>query len=615
MKKFFILTLAVMFTISLFAKKVDIENAKNIAKNHYVLTYENTMGKTIEYPTIMESFSLAKENETILYIFNFANGFSIVAADDAVIPVLGYSFEGKYNSEDQPPALIELMEHYKDQINYAIKNRLKSSEETRSQWSYYSNMENANRDSDCEIWPKYLIKNPMLSTIWDQKCYYNDKCPYDDYIVNQFCCCSHVYTGCVALAMAQIMKYWDYPVSGTGSHQYNDGAAIPEAYGIQSADFGNTIYNWSEMPDDLTNGGPVTDGPRSTSNEIDAVSTLIYHCGVSVEMDYGYSGSYISSEDTYKVVNSYENYFNYASSAELKDKSNYTESSWESLLRNNLSYNKPIYYQGQNNNGIGHAFVLDGYTKMYTEFLTYYAVFHVNWGWDDGEYNGYFYLSDLTPDEHNFNYYHEAVVGITPPDVIHQPPPQPRYISEPACYPHCSDVEVEYFVPTVEDATSYEWNLSGLITADVTWFGRYATVWSHKSGTATLSCRALNHGVPGPWQSKTIYIEKCDKGSESSTIESNGYQSKSLFDNQVQINHNEIQVYPNPAKNSIQITLLDSRNHSNIDLINSQFEVVKSVIIEENNLLMSTEGLKNGVYILRITSTDNVVLKKVIISK
>jgi len=170
-------------------------------------------------------------------------------------------------------------------------------------------------------------------------------------------------------------------------------------------------------------------------------------------------------------------------------------------------------------------------------------------------------------------------------------------------------------VPTVEDATSYEWNLSGLITADVTWFGSYATVWSHKSDTATLSCRALNHGVPGPWQSKTIYIEKCDKGSESSTIESNGYQSKSLFDNQVQINHNEIQVYPNPAKNSIQITLLDSRNHSNIDLINSQFEVVKSVIIEENNLLMSTEGLKNGVYILRITSTDNVVLKKVIISK
>lgn len=604
-----------MFTISLFAKKVDIENAKNIAKNHYVLTYENTMGKTIEYPTIMESFSLTKENETVIYIFNFDIGFSIVSADDAVIPILGYSFEGKFNTEDHPPALIELLEHYKDQINYAINNNLETSEETQFQWSYYSNMENAKEGSECEIWPKYLNKNPMLSTIWEQKCYYNDKCPYDDYIVTAMCCCSHVWAGCVAVAMAQIMKYWNYPVSGIGSHQYIDGAATPDAYGTQSADFGNTTYNWNEMPDELTAGGAGTDGTRSSSNEIDAVSTLIYHCGVSVEMDYGYSGSYTWSSDTYKVADSYENYFNYASSAEHKEKSNYTESSWESLLRNNLSYNKPIYYQGQNNTGIGHAFVLDGYTKMYTESLTYYAVFHINWGYEDGGYNGYFYLSDLTPGVHNLNYYQEAIVGITPPDIIHQSPPQPSYISEPACYPHCSNVEVEYFVPTVEEATSYEWSLTGLITADVTWFDRYATVWSHKSGTATLSCRALNHGVPGPWQSKTIYIEKCDKGSESSINESNSYQSKSLFDDQIQINRIEVQIYPNPAKNNIQITLLDSRNHSKVELINSQFEVVKSVNIEESSLIMSTVGLKNGIYILRITSTDNIVLKKVIISK
>jgi len=198
MKNFFILTLLVMFTFSLFAKKVEIEVAKTIAKTHYVLQYEQIVGTTTETPTVLETYFLEKENATLIYIFNFKNGFAIVSADDAVVPILGFSLNGKYLEDNQPPAFIDLIEHYKNQINYAIKNQIKGSDETLSLWSFYTNSDN-NRDSNCEIWPKFFIVNPLLTTTWNQNCYYNDKCPYDvktpSYPVNY---CNHVPNGCVA---------------------------------------------------------------------------------------------------------------------------------------------------------------------------------------------------------------------------------------------------------------------------------------------------------------------------------------------------------------------------------------------------------------------------------
>lgn len=276
-----------MFAFSLFAKKVEIDVARTIAKNYYVLQYEQIKGTTTETPSDLETLVLKKENETLIYIFNFRDGFTIVSADDAVVPILGFSLTGKYIEKNQPPALIDLIEHYKDQIDYAIKSRIKGSDETLSLWSFYTNSDN-NRDSNCKIWPKYFIVNPLLTTTWNQNCYYNAKCPYDvkapSYPVNY---CNHVPNGCVALAMAQVMKYWDYPTNGTGSHGYYDGASNPDAYGYQSANFGTTTYDWDAMPNVLTGSGLPTDG-KSSSNSIDAVSTLIYHCGVSVDMDYGY---------------------------------------------------------------------------------------------------------------------------------------------------------------------------------------------------------------------------------------------------------------------------------------------------------------------------------------
>jgi len=450
----------------------------------------------------------------------------------------------------------------------------------------------------------------LLTTTWDQNCYYNQKCPYDEQVPSEpKDYCNHVPNGCAAVAMAQIMKYWEYPTNGTGSHGYYDGATQPQEYGYQFADFGATTYNWAAMPNVLT-GGAAIESTKYSTNSIDAVSTLIYHCGVSVDMDYGYTGSAAFISDG---RNSLINYFNYSSTASYKLKSNYTNSSWESLLLSSLKYKKPILYAGQ---GTGaHAFVLDGYTKMQTECCTYYAVFHVNWGWG-GTDNGYFYLSDLTPGYFNFNYVQRAVVDIKPPNLTYDPPPQPNYISESACYPHCRDIEVEYFVSTVNEATSYEWDITGITTAGVTWNERYATVWSHHDGTATLWCRALNHGVPGPWRTKTIYIENCSRDSNpfgnEIKINKSGESLTNIEGNELQ---NEVRIYPNPASNIINISVPASVNYSVVELINDQGETVKSIKSINRTIVIKTNDFSPGLYLIKLSLRNSILLEKIIISK
>jgi hypothetical protein len=608
MKTLILLTSLVFLTISLFAKKVEISIAQTVAKNLYVLQYSLVNGDTIQLPTITETYILEKENETVIYVFNFKDGFAFISADDAVIPVLGFSLNGKYSEINKPPALRDLIEHYKNQIIYIIRNQFNGSEDVLYLWSLYSNPENRN-GSSCQIWPKYFIVNPLLSTTWDQNCYYNQKCPLD--LLSPIGYCNHVPNGCVAVAMAQVMKYWNYPITGTGSNGYYDGSQYPNSYGYQYANFGSTIYNWSNMPNFLTgDGGIESDSPASS---IDAVSTLIYHCGVSVNMDYGYDGSGAQTSATRDALVSY---FNYSSQANYKIKSDYSNGTWESILRNDISNHNPIIYKGQSpNNGGGHAFVLDGFVKMQTELITFDAFFHVNWGWG-GNYNGNFYLNDLTPGNFTFNDNQAAVVNITAQNPNYNPPPRPSYISEPACSPHCRDIEVDYFVPQVNEATSYEWDITGITAAGVIGNNRYAIVWSHHYGTGTLWCRALNHDVPGPWQTRTIHIENCSENTKSNVNDkvNNKPDGESAFVGKKYFPE-ALNIFPNPASNIINFTIPYFDEFSKIQLIDTQGNVVKSIKVNSSDVILKTEDILPGLYFVKLYSLGNIQVEKVTVSK
>jgi photosystem II stability/assembly factor-like uncharacterized protein len=193
-----------------------------------------------------------------------------------------------------------------------------------------------------------------------------------------------VYTGCVATAMAQIMKYHNFPPQGVGSHTYTH-----PVYGVQTANFGAATYNWSSMPNNVSSANP-------------GVATIMYHAGVSVNMQYAPSGSGAYSED---VPDALMDYFNYKPGCEIKYKNNYANvEDFKALLRANLDQSLPMYYSGSGNDG--HAWVCDGYRLSDGKF-------HFNWGWS-GSSNGWYAIGALNPGGSTFNNDNAAIVNIRP---------------------------------------------------------------------------------------------------------------------------------------------------------------------------------------------------------
>ena len=356
--------------LSVFAKPIEITTANVIAKNVY---YENFGVKQSEI--IFENhFTKSVNGKNLYYIFNIkgSKGYIIISADDRVYPVLGFSDTGKIELKNQPVQFSGWMNKCSKQIEFAITNKVKSDQLINSKWSHYNNsFDNFN-----------AIKGtnnitPLLSTIvWDQGAGWNNECPVDASGPG-----GHVYVGCVATALAQVMYYWQYPAQGTGSHSYDH-----STYGTISADFGATTYDWSSMsPTDYSGDCPL----------------LQFHVGVAVDMDYAADGS---GTQLTKGAYALPDYFGYSNTAANKDKMFYSTEAWQNLIIEELQAGRPLPYRGDDGSA-GHAFVLDGVSGN--------DYFHFNWGWS-GYSNGYFYLNDLTPGSNTFTQGQGCITGLEP---------------------------------------------------------------------------------------------------------------------------------------------------------------------------------------------------------
>ncbi len=374
MKKLFIpFLLVALCTFSAIAAHIDAQMAQKLAQNFY-LEKSLTMGKDVKMATQLKLvYTQFAENEAMYYAFSAPKGFIIIAADDDVIPVLAYSFEGGFNAEIVSPEFKWWMGGCEQQILYAKKNALHATNEISTLWSSYTasdftpNMEKSSSKST----------EPLLMSTWDQGRYYNYLCPEDPAGQD-----GHVWTGCVATAMAQVMYYYRYPDHGTGSHGYNSD------YGYLSADFSGSTYNWDYMQNDA-----------SGKYNFD-MAQLQSHLGIAIDMMYSPDGSGAYMDDD---ANAMKNNFGYSSTTQLFYKESYTAINWANLLKTNLDNKMPIQYAGYGPEG-GHAFVCDGYQSS--------NYFHFNWGWS-GSYNGYFYVDNLNPG-YTFNDGQQAILNSYP---------------------------------------------------------------------------------------------------------------------------------------------------------------------------------------------------------
>ncbi len=347
-------------------------------------------GEGYSQDSILEMFTDAEMGETAYYVFNFEpEGWVIISASNRVHPVIGYSETGHYRPESRNPSFRGWMKNRGQQIRQARKRRISPSPETADLWQRLSSEHFGMK----RIGSRTDSVPPLLETKWDQSQYYNEDCPLANNAPSY--AGGHAFAGCVATAMAQIMKYHAYPAQGIGSNQYEDGVnreyeqIIPgSAYGRQEADFGNTVYNWAGMPDEI-----------DASN--DEIARLLYHCGVSVNMNFGPTWS---SASTTTAAASLKKYFKYDDSISSFSKSDFTDAEWIDMLKTELNAGRPVLYRGSGAKG-GHAFVCDGYQAG--------SYFHFNWGWG-GYLDAYFYLASLTPGDDNYTEDQEGVFNIRP---------------------------------------------------------------------------------------------------------------------------------------------------------------------------------------------------------
>ena len=295
------------------------------------------------------------------YVFNNdAGGFVIIAGDDAVTPVLGYTLTGSFDAENLPDGLKDLLKSYERQIAALGDNYVANQTATRAAFT-----------------GEKLLKTAE----------WNQMAPFNKYTPNNYV------TGCVATAGAIVMKHHGYPAKGTGSHSYTwNGQTL-------SANFEHT-YDWASMPAKY-------DGTNDAA--FDGVARLMADLGVAVEMQYSKSGSgaYIGN-----MISALQKYFGYSKLTYLASVDDMEAEAWNAKLRGEIDANRPILYSASDASAGGHSFIIDGYKD---------ESFSVNWGWG-GYCDGFYQIGALNPESEGrptgdkYNLGQTAVIGLQPSD-------------------------------------------------------------------------------------------------------------------------------------------------------------------------------------------------------
>ena len=358
---------------------IDTALSKRVAVNFYrerIGSDANPRG----VPMLVKTYKAAPASGTrdsliCLYIYNVGDGYVIVSGDDRVKPVLGYSTEGQFDPQNMPIQLKEWLLGYVAEIQSVMNTPTFVNSEAAANWS---------RLASPNFTPsRYgtVVVAPLIQSCWDQHPYYNNLCP----MIGS----ERTVTGCVATAMAQMLYYWKYPSHGFGSHSYTHATC-----GVQSADFAAATYNYDLMPTSLNSS--------SSATEVFEVAQLMYHCGVSVDMDYGLSSTGGSGASTATAADAFNTYFGYSCMHRGRSSAG-SDAQWISDLKAELNNARPLLYNGSGPGG-GHAFICDGYTAD--------NYFHFNFGWSCA-YDGYYTLDNINPNPYTFNDGHGAIFNMS----------------------------------------------------------------------------------------------------------------------------------------------------------------------------------------------------------
>ncbi|MBQ7382293.1 MAG: C10 family peptidase [Paludibacteraceae bacterium] len=422
MKKIFFGLAALMLSMTVLAERVSQEDAALVANNF--MNVGNTVSGVQKAPAkkmVLKKAATASENQYYVYENANGEGWVMIAADDAITPILAYSPTGKFVTENMPINARNWMSKYDKFIKKVVADGVVASDEAKTQWNQ---LRKGVRKATAAA-----VVGPLVQTKWDQDEPYNLYAPGTGTAGKNS---DKAYTGCVATAMAQVLNYWQWPVQGNGSHKYQPQMDIYDENtgkyketiviyeGELEAKFGETTYDWANMKTKHTTS--------DTQAQKEAIGTLMFHCGVSVDMQYGGyeydgSGAYTidwGSESDPCAQNAFWKYFRYKKDGltsyyrdgESGYYDSWSDADWTAMVKAELDKQHPIMYDGSGDGG--HSFICDGYDNSST------PKFHFNWGWS-GDNDGYYALNNLVPGSggaggggYNFNETQAVIIGIVP---------------------------------------------------------------------------------------------------------------------------------------------------------------------------------------------------------
>ena len=383
MKKLLLLSLVLLCSLTAWTAQRSPEEALSIARSFFMQSSEVVTRNAGDIQLVAVSNDLLKSvstrsvEGTAFYVYNHGqSAYVIVSGDDRMKPVLGYSDRGAFVINNLPPNIQSWLESYN-----AVYTALAGGEQVIKEPRLLTRA----------VFPETVA--PMLGDInWNQDAPYNNACP----LVQG----SRCVTGCVATAMAMILKYHNYPVKGKGSYSYKTSSGFEYSF-----DYGNTTFSWDKMLPQYVDGS-------YTAEQANAVAQLMYACGVAVDMDYSPSSSGAYS---YKVGQALIDYFGYDENLGYISREYFTSEEWMNMIKTELSGGRPVLYNGASKD-VGHEFVFDGYDAQ--------NMVHVNWGWG-GANNGYFEVVSLDPSSPGigggtnlgggFIYQQGMLIGFEPP--------------------------------------------------------------------------------------------------------------------------------------------------------------------------------------------------------
>jgi len=251
---------------------------------------------------------------------------------------------------------------------------------------------------------EFLTLGPLLGTTWGQGSPYNQYCPL-------WYTGGRTLTGCVATAAAQIMRYWNWPVTGSGktSYTWNDGAKN----WTLSVNCAAYSPDWANMPSSISSG--------SNAAHKEAIADLMVVVGYAFHMNYGISASGASTLDGASV---FPTYFGYKNTAKAVSRSNYgSDGAWMKVFKSEIENRRPAQLRLRDTKKNGHSVVVDGYRDAPEQI-------HLNLGWS-GSYDAWYASNSIVTGGTNWSdaSYQAAVIGIEgqapPPTTTTIPPSDP----------------------------------------------------------------------------------------------------------------------------------------------------------------------------------------------